>query len=100
MRLLIRWLDHFREKNFAFLLTQTGVLIKESHHWQLDGWFVGFSFVLTHFRFSFLHTEDGAIGEVRYPPGEDVHVINIKKGLVASLLSRPAPEVRRCEMVT
>ena len=54
----------------------------------------------THFRFSFLHTEDGAIGEVRYPPGEDVHVINIKKGLVASLLSRPAPEVRRCEMVT
>ena len=37
-------------------------------------------------RFSFLHETSGLVSEVRYPPEEDPHVVNIKKGILGCLV--------------
>ena len=44
-------------------------------------------------RFSFVHSPSGLIGEVRYPADENPHVVNIKKGMLGSLVSSQPPEV-------
>ena len=45
----------------------------------------GQSCIVCH-RFSFLHEPSGLITEVRYPPDEDAKVVNLKKGLLGSLV--------------
>lgn len=47
--------------------------------------FADFISIFTHLRFSFLHAPSGLVTAVRHVAGEDVDVLNIKKGIVGIL---------------